>query len=291
MILLGVVVELNDYERVQLEQIREWRSEEPSVVSKSIGAVMSPIAWLLGKVVPSSATRAALDVSSRTAAWLTDTNDIVREAGVKALGDLKTHDLKKSDELANSVHNWAIGLASIEGGVTGATGLVGLAVDIPAIVILALRTASKIGACYGFEAQSRSDRDFLLGILSASSANDMKEKLRALVVLHSVEVMLTKNTWESIARTAVHQQMGHEAGIIAVKSLARQLGINLTKRKALQAIPVVGAVVGASVNYCFINDVSWAARRAFQERWLAANGKLRAAAELTRELREGELKV
>ena len=59
-----------------------------------------------------------------------------------------------------------------------------------------------------------------------------------------------------------------------IKSLAKQLGINLTKRKALQAIPAIGALVGASVNGWYIKEVGWAARRAFQERWLLENHKI-----------------
>jgi hypothetical protein len=52
------------------------------------------------------------------------------------------------------------------------------------------------------------------------------------------------------------------------------LGINITKRKALQAIPVIGAGVGASLNGWYIKEVGWAARRAFQERWFIDNRKL-----------------
>jgi hypothetical protein len=51
--------------------------------------------------------------------------------------------------------------------------------------------------------------------------------------------------------------------------LARQLGVNLTKRKMLQAVPFVGAAVAATANWTFMDDVAWAARRSYQERWFA----------------------
>ena len=66
----------------------------------------------------------------------------------------------------------------------------------------------------------------------------------------------------------------NEAILITIKSLAKQLGINITKRKAIQAIPLIGAGVGATMNIAFINDICWAARRSFQERWLIDNGKV-----------------
>ena len=56
---------------------------------------------------------------------------------------------------------------------------------------------------------------------------------------------------------------------ISIQALARQLGVNLARRKVLQSIPLVGAGVGAGVNGWLIREVGWAARRAFQERWIA----------------------
>jgi hypothetical protein len=41
--------------------------------------------------------------------------------------------------------------------------------------------------------------------------------------------------------------MSKEAGKVVIRGLARQLGINLTRRKTLQIIPVVGAAVGAGL--------------------------------------------
>ena len=77
-----------------------------------------------------------------------------------------------------------------------------------------------------------------------------------------------------MAQKAAQKKMSKEAGIIGIKNLGRQLGINLTKRKALQAIPAIGAIVGASANGWYVKEVGWAARRAFQERWLIENGKI-----------------
>ena len=265
---------LYDYELLQVNSIKKWKAEEPSVISKSLGVILSPATWLIGKIIPEAAIRGALDFSSFSAELLTDTKDIKRDAKVVSIDELKFMDLELSDKLANSVHNWAIAIASAEGGGTGATGLAGMAVDIPAIIILALRTIHKIGVCYGFEARSKKDKEFILSVLAASAANDMKEKISALTTLQSLKVTISKTTWKSMAQKAAQKKMSKEAGIIGIKNLGRQLGINLTKRKALQAIPAIGAIVGASANGWYVKEVGWAARRAFQERWLIENGKI-----------------
>jgi hypothetical protein len=266
--------ELTEYEKDQITAIKKWKQEEPSVVSKAIGVITYPVIWLIQKIIPKTAIQGALDGANWAASHMADTGDIKRDGSVEKIPELKVKDLELSDKLANSVHNWAIGIATAEGGVTGATGLPGLAADVPSIITLALRTIHKIGLCYGYECTNEMDKNFILGILSASGANSMKEKLGALTTLRSIEVTIAKKTWKAMAEKAASKQLSKEGGIIAVQRLAKQLGINLTKRKALQAIPFIGLGVGATVNGWYIKDVGWTARRAFQERWLIDNEKV-----------------
>ncbi len=92
--------QITQYENGQVEEIRQWKAEEPWVVSKAFGIVLSPVTWLIGKIIPEAAIRGALDFSSSAADWLTDTSDIVRDAGVASVADLRTLDLETSDGLA-----------------------------------------------------------------------------------------------------------------------------------------------------------------------------------------------
>jgi hypothetical protein len=145
-------------------------------------------------------------------------------------------------------------------------------VDIPALIGLTLRTIRGIGLCYGFDADTDEEREFVLGILATVGANTVFEKEAALVFLKELRTIVAKQTFKAMAATT-----GTAQGVVAVPSiarrlgvgsLARKLGVNLTKRKLLQATPAVGAVVGAAVNYKFIDDVAWSARHMYQKRWL-----------------------
>ena len=115
------------------------------------------------------------------------------------------------------------------------------------------------------------DRDF--GVLASPDTTD-EEKLAALAGLSAIRSTLQTQTWKMMANHAAEHAFSREGAILAVRGLARQLGFNLTKRKALQAIPVMGALVGASVNAWYIRDVAISARRAYQLRWLQESGKL-----------------
>ena len=187
---------------------------------------------------------------------------------------MRTKDLKLSDKLANEVHNWAIGVASAEGAGSGIWGISGLMLDIPFIITLALRTIHKIGICYGYKSNDEKGRQFVLTLLSAAGANTVRERVDALAMLRVIDIMIAKQTLKTITEKAVERQLAKETVLLSVTNLGRQLGINITQRKILQAIPAIGAIVGASVNGWFINDVGWAARRAFQERWLIENNMI-----------------
>lgn len=265
---------LTEYEKTQVDEILKWKREEPGVVATAINVMTYPATWLIQRIIPDAAIRAVLNAADWMANNLTDANDILRDAKVSKISELKNKDLALCDRLANEVHNWAIGFAIAEGGITGAFAIGGLVADVPAIITLALRTIHKIGLCYGYENESEMDRNFIFGILAASGANSMKEKLAALATLRAIQMAVAKQTWKTIAEKAAMRQLSIEGGIITIKNLAKQLGINLTKRKILTAIPVIGSVVGASVNGWFIKDVGWAARRTFQEKWLIDNNKI-----------------
>lgn len=270
---------MTEYEKEQYAQIKKWEGKEPSVVDKVTGAVLKPLSMLINVVVPKKAIEGALTCADAVAKFLTDTNDVKRDSNVQNISELKTKDLELSDKLANNVHNWALGIAGTEGGGTGTAGLLGMAVDIPFIITLALRTIHKIGVCYGYEINSSNadaEKAFVMGIMSVSGANTMDEKNTALLTLKQVYTLIQKNTWKRLGQQTVNKgaQAFLAKGVLEVKALAGRLGVNLTKRKALQAVPVLGGAVGAAMNISFINDVAWAARRAYQRRWLLDNGKL-----------------
>ncbi len=251
---------LTKYEEQQLQDIRSWKEEEPSAVSKGVGAMTAPLAWAVRKAVPEEAILAALTASNSLAKTLARPADLLREAGVESLDDLRALPLERLDALADSVHSWAIGFAAAEGAAGGASGLVGLVFDIPASITLALRTIHKIGLCYGYTCSSEEDARFAYGILGASGANVMDDKIAALTMLRAEKTVAGRITPDALVKAA--------------QALAKQLGIHLTKRKALAAIPLVGAGIGGSVNAWWMREVGWAARRAFQERWLQDSKKL-----------------
>lgn len=259
------------YEQQQIQAILHWQGQSPKLSALLMGMAFTPISRLVDRVIPESALHAALEAACAVGEKLASPDSIIRQAQISHIGELFHVDLRVCDQLADRVHDRAIAMAAAEGGVTGASGLVGMALDIPGLMTLALRTIYQTALCYGFELKGEEGRHVVLRIFSLASANSLREKEAALVSLVAIKQMLLQQSWSQIQQAAL-ATMGKEALVIALRDLAGQLGINLTKRKALNIVPVVGAAVGAAVNASFIKDVGWAARRTFQEMWLLQHG-------------------
>lgn len=263
----------SDYEKHRIFQIEQWKTKEPDAVSRFADAILAPVNWVVSQVIPESAMMGALNLGNAAGQLLSRVQTIKYYAKINDYKDLRERDLDFCDGLAQGEQNWAMGLAAAEGGGTGWMGLPGIAIDAPAIVSFALRSIHLMGLCYGYEMKTEKDKEIVFAIMSASGANSMKEKLAALTTLRMFQVTIQRETWKLMAEKAATNAFSQQAVLLSSKKLAKQLGINLTKRKMAQAVPVVGAIVGATVNAWYVSDVCWAARRTFQERWLRDNGK------------------
>lgn len=246
-----------DYIAKLIRDISEWKSESPSIMSALIGKATYPITWLVHKMIPTASIQGAL------AGF-----DWVGKNTTTAPGASDPDDIKSCNRCSDQVINFHIGVAAAEGGAAGFFGLPAMVVDVPAVILLAMRQIRQIGREYGFDADTEEEQQFVYSVMSSASANSQEEKLAAMATNAYLINLLTKNTWKAMAEKAAGQQIGGAAALIGIKSLAKQLGINITKRSALAAIPVIGAVVGASANAWFIRDVGIAAQNLYQERWL-----------------------
>ena len=153
------------------------------------------------------------------------------------------------------------------GGAAGAFGAIGLAIEVPATVALALRTVRLTGLAYGFGGDSEGERIYILDILQVAGANSTKDREAAIATLAEGREALGSEDWQKIVRLT-----GQSPGsVAAVHKVAATLGVNLSTRKVAQVMPFIGAAVGAGVNAAFQNDVAAAARFAYRARWREMN--------------------
>ncbi len=238
--------------------IAAWKATPPSVVSAAMSTVLAPINWLVGKVVPTSVILGVLTGFD----WVA--KNTLTNAGSAHFGDLR-----ECDRRANQVQTFHIGLAAAEGGAAGFFGLAAMPADVSALLTLAMRMIRQVGVEYGYADDNEAERQFCFSVMQGASANTVEEKLAAQVLLAELRTMIAKNTWKAMAKKAAEGALSKEAAVTALRALAKQVGVNLTKRKALEAIPVMGLVVGAASNAWFLREVGIAAEMAYRERWVS----------------------
>ncbi|UEM05152.1 hypothetical protein JL101_006865 [Skermanella rosea] len=54
---------MNEYEKNQHCGIQAWKSQKPSIIDNAIGVAFTPVTWVVGRVVPTSAIEGALHAS------------------------------------------------------------------------------------------------------------------------------------------------------------------------------------------------------------------------------------
>ncbi|WP_177504107.1 EcsC family protein [Anaerosinus sp.] len=264
---------MSEYEETQYCLIQQWKSAEPGIIAKALDKVTAPASWVLEKIIPLQGIKYVLDSANSIAKKTTDVEKLKNTAAVAEIKYLRHKGLAISDFLAHDIEKWALGIAATEGAATGWAGFTGLVIDVPAVITLALRTIYKIGLCYGYEGIEVWEQDFVFGILSAAGANTIEEKMAALTMMNEINIVLEEESNRLMGEFA-KKQLNRRYAVMTVEKLAKQLGMNMARRKLMQALPVISSGVGAAINVWYINEVVAAAKCSYQERWLIDNQKV-----------------
>lgn len=128
--------------------------------------------------------------------WLNDfsskstlTEKILEEAGAKDLFEL-TKDTGRSQRLSQALIEQNKLIATIQGAITGVSGVVGAAVDVPVSLVLVLRTIYQTGRSHGFDLQEVTDQDVVEFIFKEVDISLIAEKQTLLLALKTLRNML-----------------------------------------------------------------------------------------------------
>ncbi len=159
-------------------------------------------------------------------------------------------------------------LATASGAAGGAFGLVTLPIELPVSTIIMLRSIAEIARSEGEEP---SDPEAALSCIQVfalggrAGSTDASES-----GYFAVRGMLEKSVTEA-ARFVAERGVIEEGAPVVVRfvtQVASRFGVVLTQKFAAQALPVLGALDGASVNYLFITHFQETAQGHFAVRRL-----------------------
>jgi hypothetical protein len=224
--------------------------EHPGLAARLTNMVGKPIE-LIGHVLPEAASQA---ISKATSKGL----DMALKVALRTM--------QPTTHAASQFLHKALVTAS--GAAGGAFGLAALPVELPVSTIIILRSIAEIARSEG---EDLSDPESALACIEVfalggrSGSDDASES-----GYFAVRALLAKTVSEA-ARFVAQRGLVSEGGPVLVRFLtqvASRFGIVVTQKVAAQALPVIGAVGGAAVNYAFIEHFQDTARGHFTVRRL-----------------------
>jgi EcsC protein family len=141
--------------------------------------------------------------------------------------------------------------AAVEGGITGAGGiLLGLA-DFPVLIGIKIKLLFDIAALYGFDVNDYKERVYLLHIFELAFSSHA----------HRKSVYLKMINWEE-----KRKNLPEDINLFEWRNFQQEYRDYIDLAKMAQLVPVIGAPVGILVNYRLIKKLGITAMNAYRMR-------------------------
>lgn len=143
--------------------------------------------------------------------------------------------------------------AAIEGGITGAGGiLLGLA-DFPILIGIKIKLLFDIASLYGFDVNNYKERVFILHIFELAFSSHA----------HRKEIFLKMENWNEHSKT-----LPEDINQFDWRNFQQEYRDYIDLAKMAQLVPVIGAPVGFIVNYRLLQKLGFTAMNAYRMRLL-----------------------
>jgi hypothetical protein len=157
------------------------------------------------------------------------------------LADLRQLPLSKMDEVAEQFKVSRTKMATVQGATTGIGGIFTLAIDIPLLLGISLKTLQEIALCYGYDPNDKAERIFIVKCLQFTSSDIVGKK--AILEELAAYDQGTEN------KRVISQLQGWREVVMTYRD-------NFGWKKLLQMVPIAGIIFGAFVNRSSIGDVA-----------------------------------
>lgn len=147
--------------------------------------------------------------------------------------------------------------AAVEGGITGAGGILLGFVDFPVLIGIKIKLLFEIATIYGFDIKDYKERVYLLHIFELAFSSDV----------HRKKIYLKMTDWEKKAK-----DLPEDINQFDWRNFQQEYRDYLDLAKLAQLIPVIGAPVGVIVNNRLLKKLGVTAKNAYRMRVLDGKG-------------------
>lgn len=265
---------LTAYEYLQVQEIIKWRQQPSSVLANLASKALTPVQKVADALIPNGFPKKVVSLlETATENWNGEWAALKQQAKVDDLGQLKKIPLEQCDCLAESVKHRAVDLASVEGGAGALLGMAGGMADVDLFLRVSIQTIHRTGLCYGYAPQTEPEQQFAWAILEVATALNTEERQNALSRLEALQHVLYQQAIEDLIEESVKAKLKD----VTFEAILTRVLPNILKLESTNALPVIGVVMGIAGARATISEVSTAARREFQLRWLSENQQKRSS--------------
>ena len=222
--------------------------EHPGLAAR-LGNIAGKPIELVGRALPEAASKAVAIATTKA----------LDAALVVAL-----RTMEKEPKAASRLLHKALAAAS--GAVGGGFGLAALPIELPISTIIMLRS---IGDVARSEGEDLTDPESALACLQVFALGT-RDRNAAESGYFAARGLLAKSVAEAARFIAERGVLAEGAPVLVrfIAQIASRFGVVVTQKLAAQAVPVIGALGGAAVNYAFIDHFQEMARAHFVVRRL-----------------------
>jgi len=200
---------------------------------------------------------------------LSSVDRVLEEVGVQDLEEL-TQDTERSKRISHAFGEQNKWIAAVQGAFSGATGVIGTAIDIPASMVLALRTIYQVGRSYGFDLSKEEDQDIVQHIFRQIDLSLIAEKQTLLMGLKAITSTLKSHDISQLQAMLgstndtelLRKFINTEDGQLKWEWLNRVPKVSVLEHLA-KLSPLAGAGLGAVYSRRFIEDANQKAQDVF----------------------------
>lgn len=189
--------------------------------------------------------------------YLIDENGVLTKYFDEDLSNLSqekraTIKLARMNDAAKKLSEVRANTAMVQGGTTGIGGLFTLAIDIPILLGLTLKTIQEIAVCYGYDPQDKQERIFIVKCLQFVSSDIVGKK----AILEELSMFNDEN----------YQKVQMLSQLQGWREVLMTYRDNFGWKKLFQMIPIAGMIFGAYINKSVVNDTAEVAMMLYRKR-------------------------
>lgn len=175
------------------------RAYVPNVSQQLLGRHYGKISQVASFVSPIQMNQVAdyfFDRLNQFSEKMAGSQAILDQAGVKSLEQL-SQNVERSDRISQALIEQNKWIATAQGGISGALGVIGSGIDIPCSVFFALRTVYQTGRAYGFEL-GEDQKDIVEFVFKELPLEDIAEKQSLILAIRSFSTVLETHDIEKL---------------------------------------------------------------------------------------------